>query len=42
MFSQSSFTQIQVAVCEQMLPFEQQLLGLFLLWLRLLIKALEV
>ena len=39
---QSSFAQIQVAVCKQMLPFEQQLPGLFLLSLRPLFEALEV
>ena len=42
MFGQSSFAQIQVTVCEKVLPIEQQLPGLFLLWLKSLFKALEV
>ena len=31
MLDQSSFAQIQVTVCKQVFPFEQQLPGLFLL-----------
>ena len=42
MLDQSSSAQIQVTVCKQVFSFEQQLPGLFLLWLRLLGKALEV
>ena len=30
-FDQSSFAQVQVTACKQVLPFEQQLSGLFLL-----------
>ena len=42
MLDQNSFAQIYVIVHKQVLPFEQQLLSLFLLWLRPFCETLEV
>ena len=41
-FDQSSFAQVQVPAGKQVLPFEQQLSGLFLLRFRPLSEALEL
>ena len=42
MFDQSSFAHIQVTVCKQVFPFEQQLPSPFLLWLRPFCETSEV
>ena len=40
-FGQSSFTEVQITVCKQVLPFEQQLSGLLLLWFGSFFETLE-
>ena len=41
-FDQSSFTQVQITVCKQVFPFQQQLSGLLLLWFRPFFETLDV